>query len=167
MQRSLSQRTLATAAILAMLSACGGEAPADGDTDTAAAEGEPAIIAERQDNFEGIGDAFKLIRGELEGGEPDFALIASEAGTINANAQKIGGHFPEGTGMDAGYDTEALATIWEKPDEFTAAHQALIEASDGLITAAQSGDAAAVQGAVGELGKSCKGCHDVFRLDDD
>ena len=166
MHRSLSQRTLAIAAAIAMLSACGGEAPTDSEPD-AAAEGEPAIIAERQNNFEGIGDAFKLIRGELEGGGPDLTLIASEAGTINANAQKIGDHFPEGTGIDADYDTEALAIIWEKPDEFTAARQKLIEASDGLIAAAQSGDAADIEAKVGELGKSCKGCHDEFRLDDD
>ncbi|MEL6529479.1 MAG: cytochrome c [Pseudomonadota bacterium] len=166
MQRSLFQNTFGAAACLTLLASCGSEAPAEGEA-AAPAGDEPAVIGERQDNFEGIGDAFKLIRGQLEGGSPDFALIASEAGTIKANAEKIAGHFPEGTGVDAGYDTEALATIWEKPDEFTAAHQKLIEASDGLIAAAQSEDAAAVQAQVGEVGMSCKGCHDQFRLDDD
>jgi len=166
MHRFTSHRTLAVVASVALLSACVGEAPEDDGTGTQV-EAEPAIIAERQSNFEGIGDAFKLIRAGLEDGNPDFAAIASEAGTINANARKIGDHFPEGTSIDAGYETEALATIWEKTEEFTAAHQKLIEASDGLIAAAQTGDPATVKAQVGELGKSCKGCHDEFRLDDD
>ncbi|WP_298470150.1 cytochrome c [uncultured Erythrobacter sp.] len=166
MLRSFSQRTLTAAACVALLSACGGEAT-DGSEPEAAGAEEPAIIDVRQTNFEEIGDAFKAIRGQLEGDSPDFAVLEASATTINANAQKIGDHFPEGTGMDAGFDTEALATIWEKPEDFTAAHQKLIETSEGLITAAQSGDVATFQAAAGELGKSCKGCHDQFRVDDD
>ncbi|MEM7665285.1 MAG: cytochrome c [Pseudomonadota bacterium] len=166
MLRSFSQRTLAAAACAALLSACGSEAPSEPGAEPAASD-EPAIIEVRQDNFEQIGDAFKAIRGQLEAGSPDFAVVEEAATTINTNAQKIGDHFPEGTGMDAGYDTEALATIWEKPEDFTAAHQKLVETSQGLIAAAQSGDASAVQAQVGELGKSCKGCHDQFRVDDD
>lgn len=165
MQRFHSPKILVAAISAAMLAGCGGEAASGGEDGTQAA-GEPEIIDVRQTNFEEIGDAFKAIRGQLEGESPDFAVIEASATTINANAQKIGDHFPEGTGMDAGFDTEALATIWEKPEDFTAAHQALIEASAGLITAAQSGDAQTVQAAVGELGKSCKGCHDQFRVDD-
>ncbi|MEM9502003.1 MAG: cytochrome c [Pseudomonadota bacterium] len=166
MPRSLSQRTLAAAACATLLSACGSEAPSETGTEATATD-EPAIIEVRQANFEEIGDAFKAIRGQLEAGSSDFAVIENAASTINANAQKIGDHFPEGTGLDAGYDTESLATIWEKPEEFTAAHEKLIETSDGLIAAAQSSDAAAVGAQVGELGKSCKGCHDQFRVDND
>ncbi len=166
MLRSFSQRTLTAAACVALLSACGGDATDSSEPAASGAE-EPAIIEVRQTNFKEIGDAFKAIRGQLEGDSPDFAVLEASATTINANAQKIGDHFPEGTGMDAGFDTEALATIWEKPEDFTAAHQKLIETSEGLITAAKSGDVATFQAAAGELGKSCKGCHDQFRVDDD
>lgn len=166
MPRSLSRPILVLAASATMLTACGGETGSEGVDGAQSAE-EPAIIDVRQTNFEEIGDAFKAIRGQLEGDSPDFAVIEASATTINTNAQKIGDHFPEGTGMDAGSDTEALATIWEKPEEFAAAHQASVDASEGLIAAAQLGEASAVQAQVGELGKSCKGCHDNFRVDDD
>ncbi len=166
MQSHLSRSTLVVAASALVLTACNGEAASDGGAGSQASE-EPAIIDVRQTNFEEIGDAFKAIRGQLEGDSPDFAVLEASATTINANAQKIGDHFPDGTGMDAGFDTEALAAIWEKPEEFTAAHQKLIETSDGLLAAAQSGDVATFQAAVGELGQSCKGCHDNFRVDDD
>ncbi len=90
---------------------------------------EPAIIKERQDNFETIGDAFKAIRGQLEGSNPDLGMIADAATDMNAAALKIEGYFPEGTSVAEGYDTEALATIWEKPEDFAKAHSMLVDAS--------------------------------------
>lgn len=108
MVRTIAFRFVGAAALLVAVAACSSEAPADAPVDAAA---EPAVIKERQDNFEAIADAFKLIRGELEKGSPDFMLIGAQAGDINARATKIVDYFPEGTGIDAGYDTEALATI--------------------------------------------------------
>lgn len=166
MVTAATPKVLTTALLAFALAACGGETPVDSGGDAAAA-GEPAIIAERQTNFEEIGDAFKAIRGEFEGDTPDLAVVGAQAQIINANAQKIGDHFPEGTGMDAGYDTEALASIWEKPDDFKAAHEKLVATSTALVEAAASGDASAAQAQVGEVGKSCKACHDQFRVDDE
>lgn len=151
------------AATLTVLSACGGEA-AD---DTPALGPEPGEIAERQDNFDSMSDSFKTIRTQLEGGSPDFALIETAAQDINQRANNIENHFPEGSGRDVGYDTEALATIWERPEEFAEAHRKLIEESEEMVTLASAGDAAAVGDQVKALGGSCKDCHDTFRLDDD
>ncbi len=163
MVRTIASR-FATASVLAcILAACSSETPADAPADAAA---EPAVIDERQDNFEKIADSFKLIRGELEKGTSDFTLIAAQASEINTRAQRIGGYFPEGTGLDAGYDTEALATIWEKPEEFTAAHQKLVDESAKLASLAGEGDAAAIGAQAMVMGGSCKNCHDSFRLDD-
>lgn len=151
-------RHLAPLPMLALLAACGGET---------AAGPEPAEIAERQDNFEGIGDSFKAIRDQLENGDPDLAVIENAALDINQRAVNIENHFPEGSGRDAGYDTEALAAIWEQPVEFATAQQKLIDESEELVTLASAGDAAAVGEQVKDLGGSCKNCHDQFRLDDD
>jgi cytochrome c556 len=160
-------RGAAVAALSLGIVACGGEAAEE--TTAAATAEEPAVIEERQENFESIGDAFKAIRGQLEGGAPDFGVIAASASDINTRAQMIEGHFPEGTGRDQGYDTEALPTIWEKPEEFSAAAQKLVDESAKL--AAMAGEAGVEAAAIGEqvkaMGGACKNCHDTFRLDDD
>ncbi len=162
-----SLRLVPLAASLAVLAACAGEAPAEGEGETAAASEEPAVIGQRQENFEGIGDAFKAIRGQLEGGSPDLAVIGTSASDINTRAQAITGYFPEGTSVEDGFDTEALPAIWEKPEEFETAAQNLVEASATLASLAESGDAAAVVEQVKEMGGTCKACHDNFRVDDD
>nr|WP_298929028.1 cytochrome c [uncultured Erythrobacter sp.] len=157
-------RLVAASASLAVLAACGGEAPAD---DAAANSEEPAIIDERQANFEGLGDAFKLIRSELETDNPDLAAIGAAATDMNERAQKISGFFPAGTSVDDGFDTEALAAIWDDKAGFDAAAQKLADTTAEMATIAASGDAAAVGEQVKAVGGSCKGCHDKFRLDDD
>ena len=146
------------------LSACGGEPASEAP---AAASDEPAVIDERQDNFEAIGDAFKAIRGQLESGSPDTAVILASATDINERAQRIEGYFPEGTSVADGYDTEALAAIWEKPEEFAEAHQMLVDRSAEMMSLAEAGDTAAIGEYAKELGGACKNCHDSFRLDDD
>lgn len=174
MVRTHTSRLVLTAALAAALAACSGEAPADAPAETApadaAAEGAPvdvaAVLKEREENFEGIGDAFKAIRGELEKGAPDFALIATNATDINTRAKLIETHFPAGTSVDDGVKTEALATIWQKPEEFKAASQKLIDESAKLAELAKGGDKAAVGAQAMAMGGACKGCHDQFRLDD-
>lgn len=177
MLRNFASRLVIAAALAGAVAACSGEAPADAPAEApadAAAGGEmaaavdvQAVLKERHDNFEAIGDAFKAVRGELEKGAPDFALIAAKANDINTRAKLIEGHFPTGTSVDDGLKTEALATIWEKPEEFKAAGQKLIDESAKLAALAGEGDNAAVAAQAMAMGGSCKGCHDTFRLDDD
>lgn len=177
MQRNFSSRLLLTAALAGVLAACSAEAPADAPTDAPSAAATPgdvaapvdvqAVLKERHDNFEGIGDSFKGLRGELEKDAPDFTLIAAKASDINTRALKIEGHFPPGTSVDDGLKTEALATIWQKPDEFKAAARKLVDESAKLVTLAGGGDKAAVAAQAMAMGGACKGCHDQFRLDDE
>jgi cytochrome c556 len=149
------------------LVACSGEAPADAPTDGVAKAEVPPVLKEREENFEAIGDAFKAARGELEKDAPDFALIAAKATDINTRAMKIEGHFPVGTSTADGFKTEALPAIWEKPEEFKAAAQKLVDESAKLMTIAAEGDKAATAAQAMVMGGACKGCHDNFRLDDE
>lgn len=160
---------VALAAMTLGLAACGGAPGENGEGTAPAAADAPPVIEERHENFEAIGDAFKAIRGQLEGDAPDFGVIATSASDINTRAKMIEGHFPEGTGRDQGFDTEALPTIWEKPDEFSAAAQKLVEESATLASMAsgQGVEAAAIGEQVKAMGGACKNCHDTFRLDDD
>lgn len=157
---------VALAALTLGVAACGGEAAPSAET-AAASSDAPPVIEERQANFKAIGKSFKAIRTQLEGDMPDMEVIATAATDMNAAALKMEGHFPEGTSVDDGFDTEALAVIWEKTEEFAEAQKRLVDASAEMITIAQGGDAAAVGDQVGAIGGSCKNCHDNFRLDTD
>ncbi|WP_337660989.1 c-type cytochrome [Erythrobacter sp. Alg231-14] len=167
MKRISKARLITATPLIALLAACGGEA-ADAPQGTEAQSEAPSEIAERQDNFEGIGDSFKVIREQLETEAPDMAAIQTAAGDINTRLQRLPDLFPEGTSMEAGFDTEALAVIWEDPDGFAEATQNAIAASEEMMAAAASGDPAAVGAQVGNIGlNGCKACHDKFRVDDD
>ena len=164
MLRRYAPRLVLVAALAGLVAACSGEA--GGDAATPAADAPPPVLKEREENFEGIGAAFKAVRGELEKDAPDFTLIAAKAGDINARAMKIEGHFPPGTSTADGFKTEALPAIWEKQEEFKAAAQKLVDESAKLVELAGGGDKAAVGAQAMAMGGACKGCHDQFRLDD-
>ena len=169
MARMPSPSVFAAVSAFALLAACGGEATDTGEDAAAAPAGDaPAEIAERQDNFEAIGDSFKAIREQLETDAPDFAVITPAAADINERLQRLPDLFPEGTSMEAGYDTEALATIWDDPEGFAEAIENAVAASGDMIAAAETGDPEAVGGQVGNLGlNGCKACHDKYRVDDE
>ena len=165
---SSAPSVFAAVSAFALLSACSGGAGDAGDETAAPAGDAPAEIAERQDNFEAIGDSFKAVREQLEAGSPDMAIIQTSAAEINERLKRLPGLFPDGTSMEAGYDTEALAAIWEDPQGFDEAIQNAIAASEDLMAAAETGDPEAVGGQVGNLGTNgCKACHDKYRVDDD
>jgi cytochrome c556 len=166
MIRTNASRLAISLALAGMLAACSGGAPADAPADGAAKTEVPPVLKEREKNFEAIGDAFKAVRGELEKDTPDFTLIAAKATDINARAMKIEGHFPAGTSTADGFKTEALPTIWQKPEEFKAAATKLVDESAKLVTIAADGDKAAVGAQAMAMGGACKNCHDTFRLDD-
>lgn len=168
MPRRYATHFLVAASLAGILVGCSGEGASDTATeiDDRAAGEVPAVLKQRHDNFEGIGDAFKAVRGELEQGAPDFTLIAAKANDINARAQLIEGHFPPGTSVDDGFKTEALPAIWDKPEEFRAAAQKLVDESAKLAAVAGEGDKAAAAAQAMAMGGACKGCHDKFRLDD-
>lgn len=173
MVRHSSSRLVIAALALGMLSACANEAPAEkpaetpADSAAAPSSDLAAVVKERQDNFKGIADSFKAVRGELEKDTPDFALIAAKATDINTRAGKLGGYFPAGTSVDDGFDTEALPAIWEKPEAVGAAVKKLADESAKLASLAPGGDKAALAAQAMALGGACKGCHDQFRLDDE
>jgi cytochrome c556 len=121
-----------------------------------------ALMKERHDNYEKIGGAMKSISRELKAEAPDLARVRAGAATIADLAPKVPGWFPAGTGPDVG-KTEARAEIWQKPEDFAAKAQSFREAAIAFSQAAQGSDLEAVRSAHANLGKSCKGCHDLYR----
>ncbi len=120
------------------------------------------LMKERHEKMEEIGDALKVISRQLKGDSPDLAQVRQNAEIMATLAPQVPGWFPPGTGPDVG-KTEAKAEIWQKPEDFTAKARAFAEASTAFRAAAQGNDLAAMRAAQGNLGKSCKACHDPYR----
>ena len=139
-------------------------APAGPASLGAPVSGEQAktLMHDRHERMEEIGDAMKLITRELKGEAPDLARVREGAGTIARLAPQVSGWFPPGTGPDVG-KTEAKAEIWQKPEDFVAKTRAFQQAAQRFSAAAQGSDLAAIRAAHGDLGKSCKACHDLYR----
>jgi cytochrome c556 len=179
---------LAAAGALALLTACnqGGdgnnalaEANASGNEASAAIENAVqqsnatplqkeqalALMKQRHEDYEKIGDAMKVISRQLKAGNPDLAQVRQNAGVIAQLAPQVQGWFPAGTGPDVG-KTEAKAEIWQKPEDFAAKSRDFTQAAQAFQAAANGNDLAAIRSAHGNLGKSCKACHDLYREED-
>jgi cytochrome c556 len=136
-----------------------------------AAVAAPAVMAltpketieTRQKSLKDLGASFKTVNDQSKAGSPDMAAIKAAAAKVEAHSKELGTWFPSGTGKDTGVKTEALNTIWEKPDQFKAAVARFQAEAPKLNAAAQSGDVAQVKAAFGGVGGACKNCHDNFR----
>lgn len=82
-----------------------------------------------------------------------------------AFSESIVSRFPKGTGIgDTGVTkTRALQDIWAKPAEFKAAADAMTATLKNIDAVLGSGDKAKIDAAFAEVGKSCGGCHKMFR----
>ncbi|AZY49450.1 cytochrome C [Bordetella avium] len=65
-----------------------------------------------------------------------------------------------GPGTEGG---DAKPEIWTNAADFKAKEQRLIDSVDKLAVAADSGDLTKVRAAFGDVGASCKACHDAYR----
>lgn len=123
------------------------------------------LMHDRHENMEDIGDATKLVSRELKKGQPDISAIQGAAANIATLAPQALGWFPAGTGPDVG-KTEALPAIWEKPEDFATKARDFEAAAKAFDAAAKSGDLTSINATFGDLGKSCKACHDPYRAKD-
>lgn len=121
-----------------------------------------ALMKQRHDGMEAIGDATKKAHNALEASSPDLAAIKDAAAKINAIAPKVQSLFPAGTGPEVG-KTRAKAEIWQKPEDFALKAHDFETAASQFDVAAKSGDLAQVKMTFEALGKSCKACHDLYR----
>lgn len=127
----------------------------------AVAEGDPILI--RQQLMEDTRDAAKVIGGMLKGEEPFDAESAMWALDVwKKTAAEAGDLFPEGS--ESGHETEAKATIWTDRDGFNAKMADFGTAVDAAI-AANPDSLEALKGAAGPVFKTCKGCHEGYRVE--
>lgn len=121
-----------------------------------------AIMHERHEGMEKIGDTNKLLRREITSSSPFMPAIQSGAATIAGLSVRANGWFPKGTGPELG-KTGAKPEIWQKPQDFAAKLRGFQAAAQAFNAAARSGDMNAIKARYADLGGACKACHDSYR----
>jgi cytochrome c556 len=120
-------------------------------------------MEERHEGYEKIGKAMRAAKQGID--RQDLNVVRGSADQIASLAPQAIGWFPVGTGPDVG-KTEARAEIWQQKAEFDQGMTRFNEAARAFQTAAGGGDFGAIKEAHANLGKTCKSCHDRFRLED-
>lgn len=127
--------------------------------------GDKAPQQIRQDVMKDVRQAAKPVGNMLRGNE-DFNAdtLMKTLDVFSAAAAKYGDLFPEGS--ETGFETEAAPAIWEDRAGFDEALTAFAEATSLAIESApQSLDEA--RETVSPVFKTCKGCHDSYRVEKD
>jgi len=130
----------------------------------AIAQGE-SPIEQRQELMEQTRDALKPLIG-MTRGQVDFnADTVRESLEVFANtANEAPNYFP--VGSETGFETEARATVWTDREGFDMAFMrfaaAVEEAQDANIDSLET-----MEPELQKILKTCKGCHDDYRVEDD
>lgn len=106
-------------------------------------------------NFGPLG-AFAQGKGDLP------ADAAARAENLSALARMAPAAWRKGTEDLKGAETKAAAFT---SADFGKGWEMMAAAADKVAAAAKANDAAAIKAAAGEVGKTCKGCHDNFKND--
>ena len=130
---------------------------------SAAATDIAQLMHDRHERYEEIGDSNKAIANTLKSGAPSIETIRRHADVIAGYAPQVVSWFPSGSGPETGRRTRAKAEIWTDFDTFRQRAQAFEAEAARFQSAARSGDIAAIRASHGELGKTCRNCHDRFR----
>lgn len=103
--------------------------------------------------------------GAMAKGETEYNAQVAVDAAWNLNAasmMKNGTMWPPGSDNSAVEGTRALPEIWSTYPAIVEKGKALTDASTALVAVAGNG-LDELRGAMGAVGKSCKGCHDDYR----
>lgn len=119
-----------------------------------------AAIGYRQSYMSSVGGHFGAVR-RLVGGdvthEGDLAMHADALAALTRDIVKL---FPEGSGAG---ETDALPAIWENWEAFAERAAEAEKAGTAFAEAVADGDADLVRGALRDLGRACRGCHEDYK----
>lgn len=127
--------------------------------------GATGIVKERMDAMEAIGGNMKLIGQMLRGQAPyETEALGRAAQAIAANGgEKLIHLFPEDSLMPP---TEARPEIWQDWPKFSGYAMDMQTAAKGLAAQAGQGvEKDAIAPAFGKLARTCKTCHEAFRIE--
>ncbi|MEK8032402.1 cytochrome c [Ideonella sp. DXS29W] len=118
-------------------------------------------IKYRKAAFTVMASHFGRVAAMANGKVPFDAAAAQANADIVATLSKLPfTAFIDGTSSG---DTKAKPEIWTEQDKFKAAAAKMNDEVAKLNVAAKSGNIDQIKAAVGDVGKSCKACHDSYR----
>jgi cytochrome c556 len=123
-----------------------------------------AIMHERHEGMESMGNDLKTLHRALDSDDPNMAAIRSAAADIAKKSKAASGWFPAGTGPEAG-KTGAKPDIWQNPQDFAAKLAAFQKVAQQFYATALAGDANGLKANADDLAGTCKACHDKYRME--
>jgi len=128
-----------------------------------AAMAEDNPLHERHELMEDVGNAAKPV-GKMLKGESDFDVdvLMTSLQTWQDVSMVFGDLFPAGS--ETGNDTEAAPAIWEDRAGFEEALGNFREATAAALAASPT-TLEEAKPVVGPIFKTCKGCHDTYRIE--
>lgn len=125
-------------------------------------KGATGVIRTRMDHMKAMGTEIKKIGTMIRGKRPfDGSQIAAASERIIGHGHKFNGLFPEGTWKEP---SRASLKIWKDWGSFTLAMNKMVRAATILAESGRAGNSSQVKAAYRALGKSCSGCHRIYRV---
>ena len=129
---------------------------------SAVAQAKPDVmVKQRQSAMTLQGKYFGPLAGMSQGKLPyDTNVVERNVSFLDALSQMPWDGFAPGT---SGEKSAALPEIWKDAAGFKAAQDKFRGEIGKLVAATKGGNEAMVKAAIGDLGKTCGGCHNTFR----
>ena len=125
------------------------------------AEDAQAIIKYRQSVLKAMGGEMSAM-GTILRDQVRAENLAVHADNMQRLSVLLADQFPPGS--DRG-KTAALPAVWQYPEDFSRKMTAFEQAARSLAEVAATGDLRRTAAAAGQLGQSCKSCHDRYRAE--
>jgi len=133
-----------------------------GYTLSAVAQAKPEVLVkQRQAAMTLQGKYFGPMSQMAQGKMPyDAKIVGRNAEFLSVLAQMPWDGFSPAT---ADVKNAALPSVYRDPAKFKSAQELLQTNAGKLVAATKGGNEGAIKAAIGDVGKSCGGCHDNFR----
>ncbi len=127
-----------------------------------AAVADEAAVKYRQNNMKAIGGHTQSIVALVKGEVSFNDQLEAHARALAETTAFTKAVFEKEAMID---DSTASPEIWKNWDDFAAAADEMQLAAEEIAAAAAAGDQGALRKGVVRLGRSCKSCHDDFRVE--
>lgn len=125
-------------------------------------EGATGLVKERMDSMSAIAESMKALGGMVKSGEVDGAQAVALGARVAEEARKVPDLFAQ---EELQPMSEARPEIWQDFADFTAKAEAMSAAAATLAAQAPATlDRATLGKALGDIGATCKACHEVYRV---